>query len=330
LLKFSLNIQALLGVATHLLLPQITALIDSWHVLASMELWAVGLAFIAQVISYLGNGYLLQRILAIVLQEVTLGLSILIVLGSASIGMVAGGVVGSTAAIYRWTSGAKGNAEGAILASLFLPLFNNLMLIAFSIFGLVHLFLAHRLTQAQLIGFGAILLFLGLIIGGIALVVRYRIQAMKAIIWISTRTARLRRKSSDPKAIRQETAILFDAWDKLWKGSWHRPVVGAILNVTFDMLTLYFFFLAAGYHVNPGVLLCGYGLPLLLGKMAFIIPGGVGVVESSMAVLYTGLGVPYAIAVVVVLGYRLISFWIPGLAGFPIAAYLQRSQRKST
>ncbi len=48
-----------------------------------------------------------------------------------------------------------------------------------------------------------------------------------------------------------------------------------------------------------------------------------------MVVLYTGLGVPQATAVVVVLGYRLISFWIPSLAGFPIAAYLQRSQGMS-
>jgi glycosyltransferase 2 family protein len=73
----------------------------------------------------------------------------------------------------------------------------------------------------------------------------------------------------------------------------------------------------------------GYGLPLLLGKMAFVVPGGVGVVEGSTAVLYTGLGVPQATAVVVVLGYRMVSFWIPSLAGFPIAAYLQRSRVKT-
>jgi uncharacterized protein (TIRG00374 family) len=100
-----------------------------------------------------------------------------------------------------------------------------------------------------------------------------------------------------------------------------------VLNVGFDMLTLYFLFVAAGHDVSPGVLLAGYGLPLLLGKMAFVVPGGVGVVEGSMAALYDGLGVPDAITVVVVLGYRLISFWLPSLSGFPIAAYLQESRR---
>ena len=317
-----------LGIALYLILPQITALENSWQVLKSMSLWAVGLAFIAQVISYLGSGYMLQSILAIAHQKVSLWVNTLIVLGSYSIGMVAGGMIGTTAVIYHWTSGDQGSMEGATLASIFLPQFNSIMLVLLSIFGLVHLILVHSLTQAQLIGFGATMLILVLIMGGIALVVRFRNQATKTIMGLSSRVARLQRKSFDPDATRQDANDLFAAWDVLWQGAWHRPMVGASLNVAFDMLTLYFLFIAAGENIRLGVLLAGYGLPLLLGKVAFIIPGGVGIVESSMAALYTGLGVPQATTVVVVLGYRLISFWIPSLAGFPIAAYLQRTQNK--
>jgi uncharacterized membrane protein YbhN (UPF0104 family) len=43
-----------------------------------------------------------------------------------------------------------------------------------------------------------------------------------------------------------------------------------------------------------------------------------------MAALYTGLGVPGSIAVVVVLSHRVFSFWIPTLIGFTIVFYLQR------
>jgi hypothetical protein len=108
----------LLGIAVHLILPQITRVENSWQVLTSMALWAVGLAFIAQGLSYLGSGFLLQSILAIAHQKVSLWLNTLIVLGSASIGMFAGGMfaggtVGSSAAIYRWTSGNKGSMEWA-------------------------------------------------------------------------------------------------------------------------------------------------------------------------------------------------------------------------
>jgi glycosyltransferase 2 family protein len=319
-----------LGVAFYLILPQIATLENSLQVLKSMSWWAVGLAFISQIASYLGSGFLLQSILAIAHQKVSLWLNTLIVLGSYSIGMVAGGLIGSSAAIYRWTSGGKGSMEGATLASVFLPQFNTIILLLLSIFGLAHLILVHSLTQAQLIGFGATMLILVLIIGGAALVVRFRNQAIKYIIWFASRVTRLQRKSFDPNTTRQEANDLFGAWDALWKGAWQRPFIGALLNAAFDMLTLYFMFVAAGEYVSPGVLLAGYGLPLLLGKVAFILPGGVGVVESSMAVLYNGLGVPPATTVVVVLGYRLISFWIPSLAGFPIAAYLQRSQSRPT
>ncbi|MFZ0535013.1 MAG: hypothetical protein WAM09_17730 [Anaerolineales bacterium] len=58
------------GIALYLILPQITALQNSWQVLTSMAFWVVGLAFIAQILSYLGSGFLLQSILAIAHQKV--------------------------------------------------------------------------------------------------------------------------------------------------------------------------------------------------------------------------------------------------------------------
>ncbi len=289
----------------------------------------MGLALINQILSYVGSGFLLQSILDTAHQKVTLWRSTLIVLGSYSIGLVAGGTVGSSAAIYRWTSEGEGNMEGATLASIFMPQFNNVILILISIYGLVHLSLAHNLTQAEIIGFGATLLILGLIIGIAALIMRFRNQATSVIVWMAERVARLRRKPFDQNTIKREANELYAAWDALRESGWRRPVIGAFLNVVFDMLTLYFLFVAAGENINLGVLLAGYGLPLLMGKMAFFIPGGVGVVEGSMAVLYTGMGVPQATAGVVVLSYRLISFWIPTLAGFPIAAFLERSTSRS-
>ena len=322
-----LGILAILGLAVHLILPQITSLEHSWKVLTTLTPWAVGLAFVAQALSYLGSGYMLQIILGLAHQSLKLFSSTLIVLGAASVGMVAGGMVGSAAAIYRWTSQENDHPEGATLASILPSIFNNLVLVLVSLFGLVHLLILHDLSQAQLIGFSAIILILGLVIGAVILSLRHRDQAMAAVLWVAGHLARLRRKPFDPDASRTTTNNLFSAWDSLRSGAWREPALGAVLNVAFDMLTLFFLFVAAGHSVSPGVLLAGYGLPLLLGKMAFVVPGGMGVVEGSMAALYDGLGIPDAITVVVVLGYRLISFWLPSLSGFPIAAYLQRSRR---
>jgi glycosyltransferase 2 family protein len=322
-----LGILAVLGVAVHLILPQITSLENSWQVLKSLIPWAVSLAFVAQVLSYLGSGYLLQTVLYLTRESIKLWRSTLIVLGAASVGMVAGGMIGSSAAIYRWTRQEEGHPEGATLASILPSIFNNLVLVLVSLFGLVHLLLVHNLSQAQLIGFSATLLILGSIIGATIFGLQHRVRATAVMVWIASILARLRRKSFYPSVTQAFAANLFSAWDSLRSGAWREPALGAVLNVAFDMLTLFFLFVAAGHDVSLGVLLAGYGLPLLLGKMAFVVPGGVGVVEGSMAALYDGLGVPDPITVVVVLGYRLISFWLPSFSGFPIAAYLQRTRR---
>jgi hypothetical protein len=53
--------------------------------------------------------------------------------------------------------------------------------------------------------------------------------------------------------------------------------IGAIANVGFVMLTLYFVFVAAG-ALQPGHLVRRYGLHYF-SEIAFITPGGLGVVK---------------------------------------------------
>ena len=105
-------------------------------------------------------------------------------------------------------------------------------------------------------------------------------------------------------------------------------LAGRIANAGFDIGTLYSLFLAARYDVGVGTLLAGYGLPQLLGRVAFL-PGGVGVVEGGMVALYRALGVPATTAVLVVLVYRALSFWLPMLLGFLMATILQRRSAAS-
>jgi len=61
----------------------------------------------------------------------------------------------------------------------------------------------------------------------------------------------------------------------------------------------------------------------ILGKLTLILSGA-GVVEASMVGLYALLGAPRPTAVVVVLAYRLFSFWLPTLVGIALIPYLER------
>lgn len=315
----------ILGLAVHLILPQLTSLENSFNVMYSMAIWAVGLAIAAQMFSYIGSGYQLHSIVAIVHQQISILFGIIITLAAASIGLVAGGIFGNTAATFRWVHKKGVSVEGAGLTATLPFILNNITLICITSIGLVHLLVIHQLSTSQTIIFILNLLLLLVFIGVILWGLRHRLQLTSLVIRMAQWWARIKKRSYAAGDIEDAMERMFTAWDALSHGGWQRPLLGAGLNIGFDILTLYFLFIAAGHQVGPGVVLAGYGMPLLLGKMAFLIPGGVGVVEGTMAALYKGLGVPDPVVVVVVLIYRLFSFWLPTLLGFPAAAYLQRS-----
>jgi len=318
----------ILGLAVHLILPQLTSLEHSFKVVESMATWAVGLAIIAQLFRYLGSGYQLHSIVAIVHQRLSIFFGIIITLAASSIGLVAGGVLGNIAATYRWVRNNGVSVEVAGLAGTLPLILNNIILIFVTFVSLVYLLTIHQLSTTQTFIFTLLLLLLLIFISVIIWGLRHRLQLTSLAIWMAGWWARINKRSFKATDTEKTMVHLFKAWDVLFTGGWQRPLLGAGMNIGFDILTLYFLFIAAGYQVGPGVLLAGYGMPILLGKMAFLIPGGVGVVEGAMAAMYKGLGIPDPVVVVVILTYRLFSFWLPSLLGFPLAAYLQRSGDK--
>ena len=314
---------ALLGLAVYIILPQITTMEHSLQVIKGMVPWAIALAACAQVLSYLGSGYLVKTLVAVAGQQLSVVRGTIVFTAAASVGLAGGGPVGNVATTYRWMRGSGVNAEGAMLAGWLPTLFYDAALVVAGIFGLIHLLIAHELSAMQAIGFTLVLLVLLFIAGVAAWGVRHRARITALAARLARRWAGLRHRSYDPATTEAAVARWFSAWDALRTGGWRGPVMAAALNTVFDMLTLYLLFIAAGHPVSPGVLLAGYGLPLLLGKVSFL-PGGVGIVEGTMAALYNGLGVPNGVTVVVILIYRFFSFWLPLLIGFPLIPYLQR------
>ena len=143
---------------------------------------------------------------------------------------------------------------------------------------------------------------------------------------ISEQLAKLLLKDINPHKLIHWLEVLFTAADYLMVHGWRGSLLGAAITIVSAMVSLYFVFVAAGNPVSFGQLLVGYCLPILFGKMAFMFPGGIGIVEATMVGLYTGLGVPNSVAVVLVLAYRLISFWIPLFLGFPILLILRKNK----
>lgn len=315
----------LLGLAVHLILPNIASFEESLQVIRTMTLWAVLLAGLAEIISYIGYSYLINSVLAIAKQHISILKGVAITLAASSMGMLAGGTLGNAAATYSWVRKTGVSKEGSGLAGTLPTMFNNAILIVLAAAGIVYMLLAHELSSVQFYAFLLILTLLSLGALAVSWGRKHRTRFKAKAVKIAAFFARDLKMPYNPALVESFVSRLFAALDILHNGGWQRPALAAAFSISLDMLTLYFFFIAAGHPVKPSILIVGYGLPLLFGKMTFLIPGGVGVVESTMAALYTGLGVPGPIAVVVILSYRMFSFWIPTLVGFPIAFYLQRA-----
>jgi uncharacterized protein (TIRG00374 family) len=312
-----------IGLAVYILLPQITPIEESIRVLRSMSPWLVGLALLAQIGSYVGRGYLIKAIVDLGKTRLSLGRGVLIALAAGSIGLVAGGRLGAAAATYRWIAKGEDTSDEVVLAGILPPFLNEIMLVLVTIIGLVYLLVDFHLTRRQMVG---ISLALSLVVFGLLITV-YAMQHQEAteafVLRFVDRVMHVLRWTYEPAVLRNAIEDLYQGLVLLNNKSWIRPARGAAMNVGFNMLSLYFLFLAAGHGVHPGVLVAGYGLAYLLGNVAYISPGGVGLIESSMAAVYSTLGVPRSICIVVVLSYRLFSFWLPTLFGFAAAGYLE-------
>ncbi|MDA8318076.1 MAG: lysylphosphatidylglycerol synthase transmembrane domain-containing protein [Acidimicrobiales bacterium] len=84
----------------------------------------------------------------------------------------------------------------------------------------------------------------------------------------------------------------------------------AAANWLFDAASLWVFVLAFGHVVSPIDLLVAYGLANILAVIP-ITPSGLGVVEGVLIPSLVGFHVPKTVAILGVLSWRLVNFWLP-------------------
>lgn len=130
--------------------------------------------------------------------------------------------------------------------------------------------------------------------------------------------------SLNPDAI---TALLAKVADRItllinnrrtlwWAFTW------AALNWLLDATCLWVFLWSFGSIVSPIDLLVAYGLANVLAAIP-LTPAGLGVVETVLITSLVGFGVPHSQAILAVLAYRLVNFWIPIPLGGAAYASLQ-------
>jgi uncharacterized protein (TIRG00374 family) len=104
-----------------------------------------------------------------------------------------------------------------------------------------------------------------------------------------------------------------------------RAVTWAAANWLLDAASLWAFVAAFGHLVSPVELFVAYGVANVLAAIP-LTPGGLGVVETAATLQLVGFGVPKNIALLGVLGWRLVNFWLPIPVG--AGAYLSLRVRR--
>ncbi|MHB8330004.1 MAG: lysylphosphatidylglycerol synthase transmembrane domain-containing protein [Acidimicrobiales bacterium] len=104
-----------------------------------------------------------------------------------------------------------------------------------------------------------------------------------------------------------------------------RAVSWAAANWLLDAASLWVFIVAFHKVVSPIDLLVAYGLANVLAVIP-ITPGGLGIVEGVLIPTLHGFGVAKPVAVLSVLSYRLVNFWLP----IPVGGASYLSLRFST
>jgi uncharacterized protein (TIRG00374 family) len=96
-------------------------------------------------------------------------------------------------------------------------------------------------------------------------------------------------------------------------------LLGACVSWGFDIGALWASFHAFGHSPPGAVLVMGYYVGMLGNTLP--LPGGIGGVEGGMIGSFLAFGVNGSLAVIAVLAYRTISYWLPTLPG--AIAYLR-------
>lgn len=95
-----------------------------------------------------------------------------------------------------------------------------------------------------------------------------------------------------------------------------KAMILSFLGWIFDILAMYTVFLSIGdTNIHPSIIIMTYTISMISSWLPLFLPGGLGVVDITMAGMFIFGGVPKEIALLATELYRLINYWLNTLVG---------------
>jgi uncharacterized membrane protein YbhN (UPF0104 family) len=144
----------------------------------------------------------------------------------------------------------------------------------------------------------------------------------RPVVWTVSRIARLRSHPiDDPQAAIRMWLQRVQSFH-LSRSEWLKVGGLGLANWLTDAGVLAISVVAVGAPVPWRALLLVYGAATVVGSVG-ITPGGVGLVEGTLCLGLVSAGLPAGQALVAVLLYRLVSFWLVAAVGWFVLLYLR-------
>ena len=296
---------ASIGLALHLVFPQIPRIERSLRLISDTSHLLVGTAFVAEVLSELCYAELLGRSVEMVSgpgyssrlkrrRGIERWFMLRLTVTSYGVQHVlpAGGAVATTMT-FRLLRRRGLDPEKVALA------LGGLSVLVYGVLGILFAYVAYRRpTLAERVAKAGISLIGRLPRGSrsrsVLETAEVRSAEFVSQLAEEFRTAH-RRLTGSPKEVLELSALALGYW-------------------AFDALCLILMFEAMGVPASPFVLIAAYGVATVIAMMP-LTPGGIGVFEVTMFAIVALLGVGSE-AIIPILGYRLFNFWLP----IPLAA----------
>ena len=205
----------------------------------------------------------------------------------------------------------------AVLISLVQTFLTNLTLLAFIFLGFATLVARHYLPEGTLIGASAVLATLTAMLAYAAVLVLHRDLRRRTLFAAADGIHRLLRRLS-PRWTPGRLKLwrfqhnLNEGFDFLLarKDRIIAPTAWITLDWVLTLAILWAAFRAVGHPVAWGIVIVGFAVGICI-SFASLVPGGLGIMESSMTAVFVSLGVPLEPAVVAVLIFRLVYYVLP-------------------
>ena len=184
-----------------------------------------------------------------------------------------------------------------------------------------------HVSHQYLVIAGIALLLVVAALGAVLAVGSHPAVAGRAGRWAAT-VARHVRPGIDPdKAGRTASHLASLARTALTGRAFAASFGFASADLLFDLFSLDLVFLALRYQPGFGPLAVAYAAANIASAVP-LTPGGLGVIEVTLVAITVSFDAPRSTAVLAVLGYRIVNYWLPLIPGG--IAYLRLRLRSST